>query len=287
MSEHHLNKRVTKLEEKVSHLENVHTPRQEDETGVGPQDTTEKKSDPAPRQPTPIRDIPPAPKDSPKAKYPWYKTLEGWYYLLGIVGIPFAIGYAVVTYFQWHDLRNNFVKDERPYVMIGGAFQNQDSAIAEGRVPCWNIAFSNYGKSPALRTIIYAGLMIGDSFTVIRTVDSFFSAIKMPLKGVGPGVVLPPGGPPSPPTEFPPKYVGEWRDAVVGQGYGTACAERAVTKEEAAMILSGRFRIGVYGRNEYHDTVGNDYWTDFCLLSVLNTTGSTTMMWCSAHNDLH
>jgi hypothetical protein len=60
--------------------------------------------------------IPPTPRDPDQSEKSWYKTMQGWKTTLEIVAIPFAIVYAVVTVYQWRDLRHNFEVDQRAWV---------------------------------------------------------------------------------------------------------------------------------------------------------------------------
>jgi alkyl hydroperoxide reductase subunit AhpC len=62
--------------------------------------------------------LPPAASDSKQSHKPWYKTGQGWKAAIEIIGIAFAVGYAIVTYLQWQDLRHNFIVDERAWLGI-------------------------------------------------------------------------------------------------------------------------------------------------------------------------
>jgi hypothetical protein len=62
---------------------------------------------------------------------------------LELIGILFAIGYAVVTFFQWRDLRDNFMVQQRAWMKAGvdwSEFMTNSSL---------KVQISNTGKSPA------------------------------------------------------------------------------------------------------------------------------------------
>jgi hypothetical protein len=60
----------------------------------------------------PTPNVPSSPRNPAKPEQPWYKTFKGWKpkleaakIILELIAIPFAVGYAVITYNQWQDLR--------------------------------------------------------------------------------------------------------------------------------------------------------------------------------------
>jgi hypothetical protein len=128
----HLNRRITRLEEKVSHLERLNAPGQKDEASDHPQEDSGQEGQTAPGQKivSDASNIPPAPRNTQKAKQPWYKTAQGWKVALEIVAIPFAVGYAIVTYFQWHDVRSNFKISQRAFV-----YAQDPILIGDGGMP--------------------------------------------------------------------------------------------------------------------------------------------------------
>jgi hypothetical protein len=89
---------LNKLAAKIATL--VNGPRKLDETGIAPQNTHENEGNPAGGELLSSAHIAPAPCDSKKPQESWYKRMEGWKTALEIAAIPFAIGYAFVTYFQ-------------------------------------------------------------------------------------------------------------------------------------------------------------------------------------------
>ena len=136
---------VKKLRGEINRLTSeVSTIRQQNETSVAPQQAPDHKHDATQRKPSLPPQIPPTPADSKQANKSWYKTLQGWKTLFEMVAIPFAIAYAVVTGFEWRDLKHNFDKEQRSWVKIAYSWPplttNQDIAM--------NGVLINVGKSP-------------------------------------------------------------------------------------------------------------------------------------------
>jgi hypothetical protein len=42
--------------------------------------------------------------------------MQWWKSALEVIAIPFAIGYAIISYFQWRDAAHNFRGDERAWL---------------------------------------------------------------------------------------------------------------------------------------------------------------------------
>jgi len=85
-----------------------------------------------------------APKDSEQSKEPWYKTFQGWKTRLELIGILVAVGYGVVTYLEWRDLRRNFQAEQRSWIKIKltPTKWSQDTPVD---LP---LTLTNIGKSP-------------------------------------------------------------------------------------------------------------------------------------------
>jgi hypothetical protein len=101
---------------------------------------------------------PSPPKDTEKPQKAWYKTLDGWKKVLEIIAIPFAIIYAIITYFQWQDIRHNFQVDERAWIKsttdkdINGVYVNGAPVPWTSDTPTfpiWTVTLTNIGKSVA------------------------------------------------------------------------------------------------------------------------------------------
>jgi hypothetical protein len=118
-----LNKRITKLEEKVSHLERLNAPRQHNAETVAPQQNPEQYSDPRPRQSTPANSSPGdranAASNTRNDGHPWWIRMwawKPWKRGLTVAAGLAAIAYAIVTYCQWRDLQRNFKTEQRAWI---------------------------------------------------------------------------------------------------------------------------------------------------------------------------
>jgi len=130
-------------------LENPDGPRQEDEEAIGPRDAAnEGKAGILDATIVPETELSPADPDQPHPSR--YKTLKWWKDRLEVVAIVAAVFYAIVTYLQWHDLRRNFVVNERPYMVVDGIPQFLTPLTANTPIHA-NITFKNIGKTPSMR----------------------------------------------------------------------------------------------------------------------------------------
>lgn len=146
--------RISKLERAIRMLEgSIAKVRQDIETGNRPQST--------PSQDAKSRksEIPFSSKSGPdtdnenRVATRWYQSPRWWSGLLKIskrgleaLGILFAIGYAIVTYFEWKDLRHNFEVEQRAWIKaevnMPATLDPKDVVVVVAR---------NIGKSPALK----------------------------------------------------------------------------------------------------------------------------------------
>jgi hypothetical protein len=152
-----LGRKIISELEKISHSL-TRAPGKQNETSISPQQTPSQENNPRPREPRAITQVGPTQTNTEQAKYPWYTTLEGWKIIAELIAIPFAIGYAVVTYFQWKDLRHNFEVDQRALVKIGFDIPNAIDPVAT--LGALQVTALNTGKSPALRARIDASVEI-------------------------------------------------------------------------------------------------------------------------------
>jgi hypothetical protein len=234
MPEQGLNKRVTKLEEKVAHLEHLNAPRQQNKTGESPQNASGDKGDPTPRQPATVKQTPAAPLDASESQQPWYKTIQGWYYMLAIIGIPFAIGYAFVTYLQWRDLRHNFEVDRRAWIKIKLDWDPSvpaDTLVAK---------IVNLGKSVALRPRTTAMMQVVD-------------AHKQPSFSLSPSHIT---------VAYPLQFPNDVNDVPIAL-LAFPNVPRPLSGDERMSLLIGESYLVVSGVITYADAFGK-HWTRFC-----------------------
>jgi hypothetical protein len=232
-----LNKRVTKLEESVSHLERVKTPRHENETRASPQNASSKKSDSAQRQTSLVEHVASTAPNSERPPKPWYETLQGWYYLLGIIGIPFAIGYAVITYFQWHDLRHSFQVDQRAWV---GLAESTNITFRAGETAKITHVLTNSGRTPAIDLITHANSKLVPYGT--RFSDSLATYEDMDPVLIGSRSTIMPGK----------------------NAYLVLEAKQPVTREHFDDVVSKRSMLYMFGEACYRDIFGDTHYTRFC-----------------------
>ena len=242
----HHNKRVDDLERttkrieaKVNRLESlIGQPRQENQTSNPPQETSRQHDDAAQGQPTLKPQIPPSPNNSNQSEKPWYKTLNGWKIVLEVVGIPFAIGYAVVTYYQWQDLRHNFETDERAWVKYDPDHPNIDS----GKTASLPGTLTNVGKST---------ILIIQAQGVYEVVDAnstpSFNLKTKPHSRVTSTLMFP-----NEKVDFPILLMGE-----------NSVTARPLTADELQRLHSGKAYIAAFGLILYKDAFGM-HWYRFC-----------------------
>jgi hypothetical protein len=227
----HLNRRVAKLEEKVSHLEHHNTPGQQKETREGPHQTSGEESTTAPRQLPLLPQIPSTPEDSPKTKDPWYKTLQGWVSVVQLIGIPFAIGYAVVTYLQWQDIRHNFLIDQRAWLSIDGFQLSHEIDETHPFEVLFHI--TNTGRTPALNASVQTSTTLSAHDPVRET---FMPVETLSRMNISPGT----------------SHVHSYADS------------RLFRSEELGYFRSKQLRAYFRIRLFYEDIFGRTHRTDYC-----------------------
>jgi hypothetical protein len=151
---------------------------------------------------------------------PWKRVLTV------MVGLA-AIAYAFVTYWQWRDLRNNFMVEQRAWIRSSGY-------VFVHTVKTVTMRIDNTGKSPAFDIKLIAQFQI----LPIKTAPSF--TIDDPTTGT-----------------IAPMFPGDHKDMVpVGPGdIFTDAENRAIANLQAYMLVFGYFT--------YSDQFGK-HWTRFC-----------------------
>jgi hypothetical protein len=139
-----LTQRVAALEKIIHELRDA--PGQQYNQGIHPQETSKEERNSTDWQtPTEFK-IPPSPANTKQTKNPWYQSTDNWKTLLEVIAIPFAIGYAFVTYFQWQDMKSNFVVDQRAWI----AYYNTGGFSSNIGAPLiFEFDLVNTGKTPA------------------------------------------------------------------------------------------------------------------------------------------
>lgn len=184
-----------------------------------------------------MTEVLPTATNTNKAKKPWYKTLEGWKARLEIAAIPFIIGYAVVTFFQWRDLRHNFEVDQRGWIKV-----NVDMPTALGPQSPVVVGMQNVGKSPALE--LFGGVVV--QLVDAKSAPSFPSGTQ--IRQFEASMLFP-----SEPISFDSGRTPANPDGTL----------RPLDEREMGRLTSGNAYLAAFGVIAYKDQFG-DHWTRFC-----------------------
>ena len=131
-----------------------HTPRENYQKAPAPQYAAQKEADAAPRQTPLILDMPPAPPNPTQTgnpqqdPVPRWKSWRIWKRILQTSVAIVGVGYAVITYLQWHDAHHNFTLDERAWIEVKS--NNTGSNLSDYKGAYTKVILLNFGKSPAL-----------------------------------------------------------------------------------------------------------------------------------------
>ena len=179
---------------------------------------------------------------SPNSIRSGIRPLRGWKSRRSpeFVAYGFAMGYAIITYFQWQDLRQNFRVDERAWVKL-------DVVFPLGLTPTANKpttidgTITNFGKSTitdlngeAIFEVV--GAESAPSFNFNQTHSSSRMLPIFPGENFGFPIVL-----------FDP----------------ATKQSRVLTGDEADALLSGRSYLATFGLIWYRDQFGL-HWYRFC-----------------------
>src|ERR1700722_8980916 len=134
----------------------VGKPRKHDAQAEGRQDHSDNEDQRTERSPVSVCHAAPSGKQTHK---PNYRRYDPRYWLevakcstrkeiLESIGILFAIGYAVVTFFQWHEMHRQTVEANRAWLGMGPPVFNKKPTI--GSSVQIKFFFGNTGHSPGL-----------------------------------------------------------------------------------------------------------------------------------------
>jgi hypothetical protein len=210
-------------------------PRKNNKQSTGPQDNAKDEGVEASRQ-TPV--IPPSPSDAANtqkredAPLPRRKSVR-WKSVLETIGIVAGIGYAIVTYLQWRDIKNNFIIDQRAWL---GVTEVKTDPIGEGMK--FAPILVNSGKTLASDVVQRGGWKVFPVSTIpdinqqIGQQSEFFH-----------GVIFPNGR-----RELSNK------------------SSRSLTKGDADGLLNGSSVLYVFAKVNYRDIFRKERVTRFCLM---------------------
>jgi hypothetical protein len=139
---------ISQLEHILRALESGE-PRKNNPQPTSDQNQSSEKNNPASRQVALPVDIEPFPALPQRTKGKWYQSPQWWKTMLEIIAIPFAIGYAIVTFFQWRDSHNSFITDERAWIELRLKDEVFKSPEELGTRPL-TLEAIDIGKTPAI-----------------------------------------------------------------------------------------------------------------------------------------
>jgi|ERR1017187_1937298 hypothetical protein len=228
-----LSDRVARLEQIIHTLQ--HAPRKHDGKPVSKADDTDRERDSVTESTPRLTDGNPGPVQTDDPKNKWYKSFSGWKTRLEIVAIFAGIGYAYVTYRQWHDLRHNFEVDQR--VWLGVTEVATPRELHEGTVLNSTVILVNQGKTPAYNVVQQAG------FRIIKAGGPFDPAREVNSSALSPqGIIMP-----------------------TGKRELSICTLGAIGQKRADELNSGEYRLYLFGRITYDDAFGKHHQTRFSM----------------------
>jgi hypothetical protein len=246
MSDGRTNNRIAKIEQALANvqkdirgLQSLNVSRDQQGASVSPEDAPGREHATAQQQHPFEPKISSAQASRQQTNSPWYKTLNGWKVRLEVIAIPFAIGYAVVTYFQWRDLRHNFQVDERAWIKVRPVKELKDiEGVNDTSKPIgWPITVSNIGKSVAFDIHADAALEVLDK-TTPPSFDFSRPHFTMDLAFI-----------------FPQEEVKF--DVFVGGG------PQILSKDDHDGLTSGNRYLAAYSQTVYRDQFG-EHWIRSC-----------------------
>jgi hypothetical protein len=197
-----------------------------------------QRSVPAPtcEHPPPPVCITPNLSDPNQSQRPWYKTVDGWKTVLELVGIPFAIAYAIITFFQWRDLRHNFKVEQRAWI---GYNTMAITNLKAGEPLRCDIKLLNSGKTFALEVNMPGGIQTSE----VGLEDAQRQFAVKSISYIAPrSKVL-----------FPSVEV----------NLPSETAER-LSPAQVAAVSSGTLHVYLFADISYRDIFGDQHTTHFC-----------------------
>jgi hypothetical protein len=173
--------------------------------------------------------------------------------------------YALISQRQLITMREQFARDQRPYVIPTHIAPEQNShreELAPGQIIQWRIESLNYGRSPAVNMTGNDQIFFGSNAEA--EVDKYFKQLPKVLTRTGGSQGF-----------RAPNGLGE-------PGFTTAQAHKPLAESDITFIKTHDFGIFVAGRIQYEDMRGKVYSTDFCYSTFL--TGAIPM--CLNHNEI-
>jgi hypothetical protein len=167
----------------------------------------------------------------------WRKSLDWWKPRIELVALVAGVGYALVTYLQWRDLRRNFLIDERPWVTTTDFILSEP---ATGTVMYVDYGVRNHGKTPAVHERASGDLHF---WTEDQPMQPFHNI------GTQENIIAP------------------------GDVSISARASFQQTPHQAEIndYLGRKRSLYIHGKVSYQDIFGKDHWTTFCAFHEYGT----------------
>ncbi len=186
-------------------------------------------------------------------------SFNRWMVFLTAIAAFIALSGVVVSIFQWRTTWALFYQDQRPHVAIHAVpiqFEANKAILV-------NLFSGNSGKTPATRVGGNGRIFLGND--ALSQAYHWFDTeaentfIRRTETVIRPGVA---------PTNF--------EEAI----RSTLSTDRIISDEEFRSLSARDFSIAVAFRTVYSDIVGNQYWTDICVIYL----ATNAIAYCPKHN---
>ena len=147
-----LGQRVAALEKLIHTLPN--TPGKQNEKPVSNASDTDREINSLAATASRLTNRNPTPKQSHDTKQKWYQSFKWWKSRIQFAALIAGVGYAFVTYFQWKDLRRNFITNERAWMKISAGISDLSDVMSV------KMEVKNVGKSVVSKIVVYAALEV-------------------------------------------------------------------------------------------------------------------------------
>ncbi len=168
-----------------------------------------------------------------QAANPFLWVIENWRRILEVTAWLAAIGYALVTYFQWRDIRNNFIVDQRAWVSARQFLLT--SELDETSAFRARVFIQNTGKTPAIDFMVQNAMALSDH---VPPCFQWKQTSTAPNRGI-----------------LPPNLT----DYLIQANLRTPPSQDVVKR-----YREHKMDLYFYGMARYKDVFGKDHWTQFC-----------------------
>jgi hypothetical protein len=172
---HLLEREVAEMRGDIKYLKSISHPRENDLKSISSERDSQHQNQPSesivgPLEPT-VANTENTRRNANNPRSSWWRVevmIKRFKPLIEVVGIFFAIFYAIVTYRQWHDLRRNFEADQRAWIRAAYLFPKDISSDSKTSV---TLEMSNLGKSVITGVVAFGNYSVVDN----NSLPPFFS----------------------------------------------------------------------------------------------------------------